>query len=66
MRRLLALTALLALATACGSDERETAATTPVPSGAGTEIAGDSLDGEALSLDDYRGKRVLLNVWSSW
>ena len=64
MRRLVVLAALLALATACGSTDQDAVETTPT--GPGSEIAGESLDGEALSLADFRGKRVLLNVWSSW
>jgi hypothetical protein len=35
-------------------------------SGAGSAIAGESIEGEPLSLADFRGKRVLVNVWSSW
>ena len=38
----------------------------PAPTGPGSEITGESLDGEHVSLADFRGKRVLLNVWSSW
>jgi thiol-disulfide isomerase/thioredoxin len=30
------------------------------------EVAGESLDGEPLSLDDYEGKTVVVNVWGSW
>ena len=29
-------------------------------------IAGTSLDGEHISLADYRGRAVFVNVWSSW
>jgi hypothetical protein len=29
-------------------------------------IAGKSLDDERISLVDYRGRPVLVNVWSSW
>ena len=29
-------------------------------------IDGVSLGGEPLSLGDYRGRPVLINVWSSW
>jgi hypothetical protein len=29
-------------------------------------IAGTTLDGKRLSLADFRGKPVLINVWSSW
>jgi thiol-disulfide isomerase/thioredoxin len=30
------------------------------------EVAGETLEGEAISLDDYDGKTVVLNVWGSW
>lgn len=30
------------------------------------EVAGESIDGKPLSLDDYRGKTVVVNVWGSW
>jgi hypothetical protein len=65
MRRLLVLAALLALAPACGSSESETAPTATATT-SDSELAGESLDGETVSLADFRGKRVLLNVWSSW
>ena len=29
-------------------------------------VAGTTLDGEPISLDDFRGKPVFVNVWSSW
>jgi hypothetical protein len=29
-------------------------------------VSGTTLDGSSISLDDYRGKPVLVNVWSSW
>lgn len=30
------------------------------------EVAGTTLDGEQVSLADYRGKVVVVNVWGSW
>lgn len=30
------------------------------------DIGGETLDGEQLSLSDYRGQVVVLNVWGSW
>ncbi|MEV6108155.1 TlpA disulfide reductase family protein [Streptomyces sp. NPDC051940] len=30
------------------------------------EISGETTDGEQLSLADYKGKVVVLNVWGSW
>ncbi|MEV8016890.1 TlpA disulfide reductase family protein [Streptomyces sp. NPDC086554] len=32
----------------------------------GPKIEGKTLEGEKLSLDDYKGKVVVLNVWGSW
>jgi len=49
--------------TAAGSTERETA---KPPAGNGPDISGTGLDGEALSVADFRGKPVFVNVWSSW
>ncbi|MDI3385881.1 TlpA disulfide reductase family protein [Streptomyces sp. B-S-A8] len=33
---------------------------------AAPKLEGKSLDGKPLSLDDYQGKIVVLNVWGSW
>jgi hypothetical protein len=33
----------------------------PVP-----DIVGPSLDGKTISLADFRGKKVIVHVWSSW
>ncbi|MET0837913.1 MAG: TlpA disulfide reductase family protein [Marmoricola sp.] len=30
------------------------------------EVSGETLDGKEVSLDDYAGKVVVLNVWGSW
>ena len=30
------------------------------------EVAGETLDGESVSLEQYAGKVVVLNVWGSW
>lgn len=38
------------------ADEREAA----------PPVAGETLDGEQLSLDDFAGETVLLNVWGQW
>jgi hypothetical protein len=29
-------------------------------------VAGETLSGEAIALGDFRGRPVLVNVWSSW
>jgi cytochrome oxidase Cu insertion factor (SCO1/SenC/PrrC family) len=41
---------------------------TAVPAGrpAAPTVDGTSLDGESISLGDFRGRPVLVNVWSSW
>jgi thiol-disulfide isomerase/thioredoxin len=30
------------------------------------EVAGETIDGEPLALDDYAGQVVVVNVWGSW
>jgi thiol-disulfide isomerase/thioredoxin len=30
------------------------------------DVSGETIDGKALSLDDYAGKVVVVNVWGSW
>jgi len=30
------------------------------------QVAGETLDGEPISLEDYEGKTVVVNVWGSW
>lgn len=64
MRHLLLLASLAVIAAGCGGSSEPREAT--APTGPGSEITGESLDGEHVSLADFRGKRVLLNVWSSW
>ena len=65
MRLVLILVAVLALAACGGSDEAS--APPPMSSAApAREIAGETLDGSRLSLTEFRGKPVVVNVWSSW
>lgn len=82
MRVLLVLAALLALvAGACGSETDDEAAPTVTPQSEtltatmpeegsrrppAPPIAGESLEGETIALADFRGRAVLVNVWSSW
>ena len=80
MRPLAVTFVALAVATvgiACGSPSDEAApppppATVTEPSAEGSSreaappLAGVSLDGEAIALGDFRGRPVLVNVWSSW
>jgi uncharacterized lipoprotein YbaY len=68
---LLALALVSVVAAGCGEDsaapppvETTPAAETgraPAPS-----VAGTSLTGERISLEGFRGRPVLVNVWSSW
>jgi hypothetical protein len=67
MPRLALLAALALLAVSCGgSAESDSAPAPPAAAGPGTDIAGETLDGERLSLADFRGSPVFVNVWSSW
>ena len=61
----LALLAVVALAlAACGSGGQE--AQPPEPTSDARGFSGTTLDGETISLRDFRGRPLLLNVWSSW
>jgi hypothetical protein len=76
MRALGLLLALCALVvTGCGGGSPMEEATPPADATPPAEAAkrppaprieGVSLDGERLSLADFRGKPVFVNVWSSW
>ncbi len=78
MRALVLLAALCAvLAAGCGSDSDEAAAptssvaeSTPSPAtsnrAAAPAIEGTTLEGDRVSLADFRGRPVFVNVWSSW
>jgi hypothetical protein len=74
---LLALGALAAAGCGGGATMEEaaptatTAATLPPPPANASRppapaIEGESLDGERISLADFRGQPVFVNVWSSW
>ena len=66
------------VASGCGGEENEAASsmeTSTVPtatSEAGSDrplappIEGTSLEGEPISLANFAGRPVLVNVWSSW
>ena len=59
--------ALLSVAVAaCGGEAESTAPATTATATATAPVAGTTLDGEPISLDDFRGKPVFVNVWSSW
>jgi hypothetical protein len=69
---------VLVASSACGGSSDETASPTAPPTTVTTDTApaagreqapttvGESLQGEALALGDFRGRPVLVNVWSSW
>ncbi len=75
------LAALLATTTlaACSNDEVGSSGDAGFVSGKGVitrlaadqreqpgEVAGETLEGEPISLDDYAGRTVVVNVWGSW
>lgn len=66
---LLAALAVLALA-ACGSEEASmpdaSAPEASAPTAEESPVSGTGLDGEPVSLADFGGKPVFVNVWSSW
>jgi hypothetical protein len=41
-------------------------ATAPETEASRSAVRGPGLDGGEISLDDFRGTAVLVNVWSSW
>ena len=68
---------VVAIAAGCGSGEDQTSPpqqtttiTQPDARAAAREAApslsGASLDGDPLALRDFRGRPLLINVWSSW
>jgi hypothetical protein len=64
-RVVLVLLAALALA-ACGGEESSPGPANGVPAEPGVSLAGETLDGESLSLEEFRGKPLFVNVWASW
>ena len=62
---LLALASLVLVGCGSGSGEGSSAPNAAARSAEGT-LSGTNLDGEPVSLDDFRGKPVFVNVWSSW
>jgi thiol-disulfide isomerase/thioredoxin len=65
VRRVLILGAVLVIAACGGADEAESLRpTTSAP--AAPAVAGQTLDGKRLALSEFRGKPVVVNVWSSW
>jgi ABC-type glycerol-3-phosphate transport system substrate-binding protein len=70
MARLLALLGLLLLLAACGGGSdgggQRAGSTTGSASEQGISLNGATLDGESISLEDFRGTPVFVNVWASW
>jgi thiol-disulfide isomerase/thioredoxin len=70
MARLLALLGSLLLLAACGGGSdggrQGEGSATGSASEPGISLSGETLDGESLSLEDFRGKPVFVNVWASW
>jgi len=82
LRRLAAAVAVLVASSglvACSNDEVGSSGDTGYVSGKGIitrlpvddrakpgEVAGETLEGEPISLADYAGKTVVVNVWGSW
>ena len=64
-RVVLVLAALLVL-TACGGEESSPGPATGDSTEPGVSLAGQTLDGESLSLEEFRGKPLFVNVWASW
>jgi cytochrome c biogenesis protein CcmG, thiol:disulfide interchange protein DsbE len=54
--------AVLALV-ACGGVAEERSAT---PRQAAPTITGTTVDGRELSLEEFRGKPLMVNAWASW
>lgn len=67
LRALVALLAVLAVA-GCGGGEpaADPAPAAPTEAAESSPVTGTTLDGETVSLADFRGRPVLVNVWSSW
>jgi hypothetical protein len=59
------LLAALALA-ACGNEESSPGPATGASTEPGVSLAGETLDGASLSLEEFRGKPLFVNVWASW
>lgn len=75
MRSLALVVALAALAVGCGGEAETSAPSSAPPEAAAPPAAerpqappveGTTLDGARISLAGFRGRPVLVNVWSSW
>jgi cytochrome oxidase Cu insertion factor (SCO1/SenC/PrrC family) len=70
MHRLPLVAVLLVVLAGCGggSGDNDAASSTDTgsPPVVAVELEGETLDGERLSLADFRGKPTFVNVWASW
>jgi hypothetical protein len=72
MRRLALLVIALGVLVGCGGKDSPQGgdagadAARSSPAGEGVELEGETLDGTAVSLADFRGTPVFVNVWASW
>jgi peroxiredoxin len=67
MLRLGFLAVALATLAACGGDGTGSGGTAATATGsAAVTLEGETLDSERVSLADFRGKPVFVNVWASW
>jgi hypothetical protein len=68
---------LAVIAVGCGSSDEQTASPQPTTTStamapstptreAAPPLSGESLAGEPITLGDFRGRPVMINVWSSW
>ena len=71
----MAAVVLIAAVAGCGGSEDQAAPvvepvveteTAPAGRAPAPDVTGTTLDGESISLGDFRGRPVLINVWSSW
>jgi hypothetical protein len=72
MRRLGLLVVVFAVLTGCAGEESgrqggDTAVdSTGSAASEGVALEGETLDGKPLSLGEFRGTPVFVNVWASW
>jgi hypothetical protein len=68
---------VVAVAVGCGSSDEQVASPQPTTTSTGMPpsapareaappLSGESLGGEPITLGDFRGRPVMINVWSSW
>ena len=63
--RIALLAAVVLVLAGCGGSDGDGASST-TPRQAAPAITGTTLDGRDLSLEQFRGKPVMVNAWASW